>query len=161
MDAEVAEVRYLCLAHPQRHLNTVQTTTTTLTIGEKFKTASSNLAKWFVLLSLGLAHLTVMHAGRRAGASSTCTTHRASYTAPYVHHAPCAVRAASASHIVRRIHAPYLLQLTFCFHGLASASASGPAFTPTHPSVLMRGQCRHMRSTPTYEVNAVAFFLQH
>jgi hypothetical protein len=49
-------------------LNTIQTTTTTMTTGEKLRSPqtrslrppSSNLAKWFVLLCLGLAHLTVM-----------------------------------------------------------------------------------------------------
>jgi hypothetical protein len=49
-------------------LNTVQMTTTTMTTGEKLQSPqtrslrppSSNLAKWLVLLCLGLAHLTVM-----------------------------------------------------------------------------------------------------
>lgn len=49
-------------------LNAVQTTTTIMTTGEKhqspqtrsLKPPSSNLAKWFVLLCLRLAHLTVM-----------------------------------------------------------------------------------------------------
>ena len=60
-------------------LNTAQTTTNTMTTGEKLQSLqtrslrppSSNLAKWFVLPCPRLADLTVM-AGRRAGASSTC-----------------------------------------------------------------------------------------